>query len=127
MNGYIIRMEKEYQFNYTYYVFKLIKQHNIQFYHYLLHWLDKNRDSNTLKNLFGKYNDPILHIVKINSLQYTNAELSDIDYLSRCRWNDFLYSFSIRSSEYSHDQLMKLNKLFWEDKLLYQAIKEKYK
>lgn len=121
-------MENGNNINYTHYVFKLIKQFDINLYQHLLGYF-KKYDGNILsKYLCGpyknKYEDPILEIVKGTSIWYKNNELNDISNLSKSRSHIFLLTTSAYYCGYSFNRLLKLNKIFWEDNILLQYIKE---
>lgn len=114
--------------NYTHHVFKLIKQFDINLYQHLLGYF-KKYDRNILsKYLFGqyknKYEDPILEIVKSTSIWYENNDLNNISVLSKNRWHIFLYETHICYCKGYYYQLLKLNKIFWEDNILLQYTKE---
>ena len=122
-------MENGNKINYTNHMFKLIKQFDINLYQHLLGHF-KKYDKNILSTyLFGpyknKYEDPILEIVKGTRAWYTKEELNDISNLSSSKWHIFLYETDIcYCSGYDYNQLLKLNKIFWEDNILLQYIKE---
>ena len=121
-------MENGNKINYTNYVFKLIKQFDINLYQYLLEYYKKHNETRLSRFLFGqyknKYEDPILEIVKRTRIWYENDELNDISKLSKNKWHLFLFGTHICFCKYNDVLLSKLNKMFWKDNILLQYIKE---
>lgn len=121
-------MENGNKINYTHHVFKLIKQFDINLYQHLLVHFKKYDETKLSKYLFGqyknKYEDPILEIVKSTSIWYENNDLNNISVLSKNRWHIFLYETHICYCKGYYNQLLKLNKIFWEDNILLQYTKE---
>lgn len=121
-------MENGNKINYTHHVFKLIKQFDINLYQHLLVHFKKNDGNILSKYLFGqykdKYEDPILEIVKGTRIWYRDAELNNSSVLSKTKTHIFLLATSIYHCGYSFNRLLKLNKIFWEDNILLQYIKE---
>ena len=123
-----MNMENGNKINYTHHVFKLIKQFDINLYQHLLVHFKKYDETKLSKYLFGqyknKYEDPILEIVKSTSIWYENNDLNNISVLSKNRWHIFLYETHICYCKGYYNQLLKLNKIFWEDNILLQYTKE---
>ena len=124
-----MKMENGDNINYTNHVFKLIKQFDINLYQHLLEHFKKYNKTILSKYLFDYYKykceDPILEIVKGTRTWYTKEELNDISNLSSSRWHIFLFETDICfCGEYDYNQLLKLNKIFWEDNILLQYTKE---
>ena len=123
-----MNMENGNKINYTHHVFKLIKQFDINLYQHLLVHFKKYDETKLSKYLFGqyknKYEDPILEIVKSTSIWYENNDLNNISVLSKNRWHIFLYETHICYCKGYYYQLLKLNKIFWEDNILLQYTKE---
>ena len=122
-------MENGNNINYTHHVFKLIKQFDINLYQHLLEYF-KTHGETKLSSFLSDYyknqhEDHILEIVKGTCAWYTKEELNDISNLSSSKWHIFLYETDICFCDgYDYNRLLKLNKIFWEDNILLQYIKE---
>lgn len=121
--------------NITKLVLKIIKSYGYDFYNKFMKIMYRNSIANSkisyIINNIDK--DPIYDLYKenLNSCEITNNDFEQgKKHLGGCRWNPFIFCsglFSIIiSSSYGFDYL-NINKLLWDNDILYDIIVEDYK